>query len=164
MEVELKSRLTSRDLWIRALYMLFFVIAYSVAELVITLIVLFQFVSVLFTGSANTSLLKFGHNLSTYVYQVFRFLTFNTEMHPFPFSDWPDETPEGSRWVDQAAEPLEAAEETQSPGPVSANPPDQDIQRSDDEQSGTEEPGASPVEDTLEDEPEREPDDEPPRR
>ena len=99
MEDEMKERLTSRDLWIRALYMVFFTIAYSVAEIVLSLLVVFQFFAILFTGSANAPLLKLGHNLSTYIYQIVQFETFNTEERPFPFSDWPDDTPAENRWV-----------------------------------------------------------------
>ena len=105
MEDEMKERLTSRDLWIRALYMVFFMIAYSVAEIVLSLLVVFQFFAILFTGSANAPLLKLGHNLSTYIYQIVQFETFNTEQKPFPFSDWPDDTPEENRWVGGAETP-----------------------------------------------------------
>lgn len=98
MDVELKARLTSGDVWMRALYMIFFAIAYSVAELLITLTVIFQFLAILFTGSANTPLLQFGRNLSEYVFQIIQFETFNSETKPFPLSDWPDEEPSGEQW------------------------------------------------------------------
>ncbi|MFP6815301.1 MAG: DUF4389 domain-containing protein [Pseudomonadales bacterium] len=91
MEQETKQRLTRRDIWMRALFMVLFAIAYSVAEAVVVLLVLFQFVTVLLTGHANQKALRLGHNLSTYVYQILQFQTFNTESRPFPFSDWPDE-------------------------------------------------------------------------
>lgn len=106
MDAEMKERLTSRDLWMRALYMLFFVIAYSVAEIVLTLVVIFQFLTVLFTGSANEAALRFGHNLGIYVRQILQFETFNSEDRPFPFADWPDEDPAENRWLEPEA-PLE---------------------------------------------------------
>ena len=40
----------------------------------------------------NQPLLNFGAQLSTFVYQIYHYLTFNTEQRPFPFSDWPSET------------------------------------------------------------------------
>ncbi len=109
MNDEMKARLTSGDVWMRALYMIFFAIAYSVAELLIALTVIFQFLNILFTGNANIPLLRFGRNLSEYVFQIIQFETFNTEERPFPFTDWPDEEPGGEQW--QGAEPAE----TQAP-------------------------------------------------
>jgi hypothetical protein len=48
---------------------------------------------VLFTGDTNERLLTLGQNLSTYVYQITLFLTFNSDEHPYPFGDWPDGPP-----------------------------------------------------------------------
>ena len=99
MNDEVRKRLTRRELWMRALYMLFFLIAYSVAEVVLTLVVVFQFFMVLITGRANEVALALGENLSAYLYQVFRYLTFNSQIQPFPFSDWPDEPREDNPWT-----------------------------------------------------------------
>jgi hypothetical protein len=93
MENELKQNLRSRTTWLRALYMLLFTVFYGVAEIVITAVVLFQLLSVLFTGDTNWRLLTLGQNLSTYVYQIMLFLTFNSDEHPYPFGDWPDGPP-----------------------------------------------------------------------
>ena len=109
MEEAIKQRLTSRDIWIRGLYMVFFGIAYSVAELVILVLVIFQFVAILLTGQANENGLKLGKNLSTYVYQVFQFQTFNNETRPFPFSDWPDEDLQDNVWLGDGGEAAESA-------------------------------------------------------
>lgn len=95
MEEDVKQRLKSREVWVRALYMLFFAIVSVVARAVITLLVIVQFVIVLVTGYANQRLLELGQSLAAYVYQIIRFVTFNTETLPFPFSPWPDETAEG---------------------------------------------------------------------
>jgi len=100
MESAIKQRLGSKDIWIRGLYMIFFAIAYSLAELVILLVVVFQFVAILLTGRANENALRLGNNLSTYVYQIFQFQTFNSETRPFPFADWPDENLQDNVWRD----------------------------------------------------------------
>ena len=81
------------SIWQRLLYMLLFFIIYSVAEIVIYASVIFQFLAVLVTGQSNERLLVFGQSLSTYVYQIMRFLTFNSEQHPFPIGAWPKGTP-----------------------------------------------------------------------
>ena len=93
MEDEIKQNLRNRDTWWRALYMLLFMVIYGVAEFVIGAVVLFQLFSVLFTGDTNERLLALGQNLSTYVYQITLFLTFNSDEHPYPFGDWPDGPP-----------------------------------------------------------------------
>ena len=100
MEEDIKDRLTSGDIWMRALYMVFYGIAYSIAELVIVLLVIFQFLAILFSRKANERLLRLGNNVSAYIYQVFQFQTFNSEVRPFPFSDWPDDEVGENRWVE----------------------------------------------------------------
>jgi hypothetical protein len=99
MEDAIKQRLTNRDLWLRALFMVLFAIAYSIAELVITIVVVLQFFVVLFAGRANENLLALGNNLSTYVYQILQFETFNTETRPYPFQSWPSAEPGENRWT-----------------------------------------------------------------
>ena len=103
MDEQMKSRLTSKDVWVRGLYMIFFLIAWGVSEILLVFSAIFQFLSALFSGSANLPLLQFGQNLSRYHYQIARYVTFNTEERPFPFSDWPDDPPGGERWMDNGA-------------------------------------------------------------
>jgi hypothetical protein len=83
--------------------MVLFFIAYLIAEFIITVLAVFQFLTVLITRNANEPLLKLGNNLSRYVYQIFRFLTFNSEEHPFPFGAWPDDEPGDNHWVSNAS-------------------------------------------------------------
>lgn len=82
-----------RSIWMRALYMLLFVIIYSIAEILVAVVAVFQFLCVLITGSRNWQVLDFGQSLSTYVYEILLFETFNSERLPFPFADWPDGAP-----------------------------------------------------------------------
>jgi hypothetical protein len=89
MDHEVKENVKNRTTWIRLLYMLLLVILYSVAELVISAVVLFQIVLNLFTGESNKRLLLFGNQLSRYVYEILLYLTYNSEDLPFPFSEWP---------------------------------------------------------------------------
>ena len=99
MDEQVKERLTRSAIWVRALYMVFFAIAYGIAELLLWVLVVAQFLIVLFTGSANGRLLQFGNNLSAYIYALLRFLTFNTEIRPFPFADWPNEAVGENSWT-----------------------------------------------------------------
>jgi len=93
MDENIKKNLRQGDTWKRGLYMLLFVIIYSIAEFVIAAVVLFQFLTVLFTGSTNAQVLAFGQSLSTYIYQIMRFMTFNSDVHPYPFGKWPEPAP-----------------------------------------------------------------------
>ena len=93
MDEELKQNLKSHDTWSRILYMVLFVIFYSLAEVVLTAVVVIQLLLVLVTGSKNERLLKLGQSLSTYIYQVLSYLSFNSNHQPYPFGAWPKGEP-----------------------------------------------------------------------
>ena len=114
MEREIKQRLTSKNVWTRALFMVLFAIAYGLVEIVLTLVVVVQFFIVLLTGGANEPLLKFGTNLGRYIYQIIQFQTFNSEDKPFPFSDWPEDEVYENQWLGDL-EGEEAANEDDQP-------------------------------------------------
>jgi len=86
---ELKENVQDSSVWKRLLFMLLFGFLYSVAEVVLVAVVIFQFLSVLFTGDKNDKLLSLGGDISTYIYQVLCYLTYNSEERPYPFADWP---------------------------------------------------------------------------
>jgi len=93
---EIVENIKQKGTWFRGAYMLLFVVLYSIAEIVMLAVVLLQFVFTLFTRRPNNELTRFGMQLSTYMYSVFRFLTFNTDDKPFPFASWPDTDGAGS--------------------------------------------------------------------
>ena len=97
-----KDNLKSQSTWKRGLYMLLYIIFSRIAEIVLGVVVLFQFLLKLFTGETNERLLKLGQGLSTYVYQVFQFLTYNSEYHPYPFGAWPKGEPKPAKLTEQA--------------------------------------------------------------
>ncbi len=88
---ELKRNLKNSSIWKRLLFMILFTILYSAAEMVLVVVVLYQFLSLLITGNKNEKVLSFGAQISTYAYQVLNYLTFNTEGKPFPIGDWPSD-------------------------------------------------------------------------
>lgn len=91
MSQDYKANLTRSSIWMRLIYMIIFAVAFNVAEIVIFIVTIFQFLASLFTGEPNDRLVRFGRNLAKYIHQVIAFLTFATEERPFPFSSWPDE-------------------------------------------------------------------------
>ena len=111
MSDNLKAHLKERKTWLRGLYMLLFAIFYSVAEIVISVVVLFQFLLALFTGRTNERLLKLGQSLGTYVYQILQFLTFNSDYHPYPFGAWAKGAPKESARKSKATTETEVIED-----------------------------------------------------
>ena len=85
-----KKPVTEHRTWLRALYMLLFILIYNLAEIIMLATAIFQWFSLLLTGKTNCQLLAFGRNLSIFIYQIWRYLTFDTEVLPFPFTPWPD--------------------------------------------------------------------------
>lgn len=138
MEDQVRHHLISPNIWTRFLYMVLFAIAYSIAEFVIVCIAIFQFFAALITGRVNEPLLRFGNNLSTYVYQIFRYQTFNSEVRPFPFTDWPDEPQAENDWLKHP----EAGEDSVAPAspPVPAAAPADPVPPSPSTGSGESEP------------------------
>lgn len=93
MSNEITENLKQQSTWMRGLYMLLFALFYSIAEVVLFAVVVFQFLLKLFTGDTNERLLKLGQSIATYIYQVIRFLSFNSDYHPYPFGAWPKGQP-----------------------------------------------------------------------
>lgn len=93
MNDEIKQNIKERKTWLRGLYMILFLIFYSVAKVIVFAVIAFQFVHALFTGKTNERLIKLGQSLSTYIYQILTFLTFNSNQHPYPFGAWPKGAP-----------------------------------------------------------------------
>lgn len=102
MSNDVKHNLKSHSTWKRGLYMVLYIIFSRIAEVVLGVVVLFQFLLKLFTGETNDRLLKLGQGLSTYLYQVFQFLTYNSEYLPYPFGAWPKGEPKPAKISDQS--------------------------------------------------------------
>lgn len=93
MNNEIKDNVTQKSNWMRALYMIMFALFYSIAELVLFASVVVQFFFKLITGDTNPRLLNLGQSISTYIYQIIQFLTFNSEYHVYPLGAWPEGEP-----------------------------------------------------------------------
>lgn len=89
MNDEATDHTTGRSIWARGLFILLFALIYHLAEIVIFFVVVFQFVHVLVTKTRSAQVLELGQGLSTYVYEILQFMTFNSEQLPFPFGRWP---------------------------------------------------------------------------
>ena len=92
MKEEVKKNLKDTNAWLRVLFMILFGCIYSLAIIVMWVLVLFQLTFSLLTGSPNTKIEPFSRQLSKYIYEILLYLSYNTEEKPFPFADWPADT------------------------------------------------------------------------
>ncbi|MCP1726771.1 hypothetical protein J2T60_000736 [Natronospira proteinivora] len=100
---ELKEHVTARQTWLRLVYMVIFLFFAWVASFVFGVVILVLFLWHLFSGKPNPQVKAFGQSMSSWGYQVLRFLSYNSEELPFPFDAWP------SGPVDGAAAPRKKA-------------------------------------------------------
>ena len=97
MSDDIKHNIKKQSTWLRGLYMLLFTIFSRMAEVVLFAVIVFQFILKLLTGETNERLRKLGQSMSTYIYQIFQFLNFNSDDHPYPFGTWPKGEPQAAK-------------------------------------------------------------------
>lgn len=110
MEGRTRENMVDGSIWTRGLHMVLFAVAYNVAEAMLALTAIFQFFSALITGKVNEPLLQFAKNAALYVQEVMEFLTFNSEIRPFPFTPWPSEDHTGHDWLGESDEDIHQVE------------------------------------------------------
>lgn len=89
---DLEKNVRSKNTWLRLLFMIVMAVAWSIAVFITGAVVVVNFFYVLITGKTNSRLTAFGQSLATYLYQIVRFMTFNTETRPFPMDEeWPNQ-------------------------------------------------------------------------
>ncbi len=88
--VPIEENIKSRSTWMRLLFMAMFYVLATLASAVGSVVVVLGFFWVLFTGEKNRQLQQAGQVVAGYIYEIIRYLTFNTDEKPFPFgSDMP---------------------------------------------------------------------------
>ena len=93
MDQTIKENVTRESTWMRLVYMVLFAVIFNIAEFVIVVVVVVQFVFKLFTGNANETLSALGQSVAKYVYEMIAYLTFHTDDMPYPFGPWPTGAP-----------------------------------------------------------------------
>jgi Domain of unknown function (DUF4389) len=81
---------TTRDVWMRGLFMLLFIIAFWVGQTLLNLLAVVQFIWLLAAREPNQFLARFGISLSAWLSEVGRFLSCASDDKPFPWRPWPD--------------------------------------------------------------------------
>lgn len=84
---------TQEALGVRLLHLLLFAVVFWVLCWAVALTAIVQLVLRVFAGASNADLRRFGSALARYAAQVIAYLSFASDRLPFPFSEWPDETP-----------------------------------------------------------------------
>ncbi len=84
-----KSSIADPATWMRGLYMLLFVFAFSVAHALLVVTAIAQFLWLLFGGETNAQIAQFGTSLSKWLADTGRFLSGASEDKPFPWASWP---------------------------------------------------------------------------
>lgn len=80
----------NRQLLLRVIYMVLFGVAFWVVCWVLAVTAVVQLVLRLVGGAPNADLQRFGRALGSYAGQVIAFLTFASDVLPFPFTAWPE--------------------------------------------------------------------------
>ncbi len=92
---DLKRELSVTDKWVRLLFIVLYVVLWQVAEIVLGVTVVVQFLWTLFGGAPNPSLRDFGQRLGVWLHQVVDYLTYVADERPWPCGlDWPPADPE----------------------------------------------------------------------
>ncbi len=84
-----KKSIKSESFWLRSLFMVLFLIIYRIVDILVLLVAVSQWIYTLLTGDSNASLSRFALGLAAYAVQIIHYLSYNTEVKPFPFNDWP---------------------------------------------------------------------------
>jgi hypothetical protein len=90
MDPNLKAELTAREKWVRLIYIIVYAVLFQVAELIVGISVVIQFLWTLVTGQPNANLREFTQRLAEWVRQVVEYVTWAGDARPWPFgNEWP---------------------------------------------------------------------------
>jgi hypothetical protein len=86
---ERTSTISNPATWTRGLLMLLLLLAFGVAQGLLWVAAIVQFLWLLFSGEPNPAIVQFGRALSRWLADTGRFLLCSSDMKPFPWSAWP---------------------------------------------------------------------------
>ncbi len=85
-----KFVIVRKNIGIRFIFFLFFIIVWSILDIVLFILVLFQFIFLFIFTKHSESIKTLSHKLTVYFYRVLRYVTFNENLKPYPFSKFPE--------------------------------------------------------------------------
>ncbi len=92
MDDDLKRSVTTGETWIRLAFILLFAMVVQVVELLLAVIAIVQWLFLLFTRAPSDRLRDFGDDLTVFNYQIWQYMTQNSNERPWPFAPWPYST------------------------------------------------------------------------
>lgn len=108
MSDDIVENLKEPSQWKRIAFMIALAVALYVATIVLTLLSVAQALFSLLTGESNENLRTLGKDLATYVHQIWSFLSYNSELKPFPFSPYPGSEEEDGEELEPEEKPAPA--------------------------------------------------------
>ena len=87
--MDVKQNVRNVDTWMRGLFIVIFGVIFYFLIGIVWLLVIFQFVTKVLTGNLNEQLAKFSNSLTQYALQLLNYVTYQSEVRPFPFSSLP---------------------------------------------------------------------------
>ena len=81
-----------RRKWLRAIYVIIVLIGYGFAEALLWFLALIQFFWVLLKAEPNEHIISFSDKLVKWTSSAILFCLWKTDMPPFPFAPWPDDS------------------------------------------------------------------------
>lgn len=88
---ELPYENSRKQIAIRFLFTILFVIVFEILKTIIQVTVIFQYIYLFITKKHSEPVRNFANKVSTYAYKVLRYLTLNENLKPFPFTEFPKE-------------------------------------------------------------------------
>lgn len=89
MDEQMVNNFKSESRWLRLVFMVVFGVVAYLAAFLVMLIAIVQVVHGFIMSEPNARLLKFSAGVNRYIFQIAGFLTYNSDVKPYPFSDWP---------------------------------------------------------------------------
>ncbi len=80
-----------KQIGIRLLYTILFLVILGIVLVIVKVVVVFQFIYFFSTRKPNESVRQFSNKISIYGYRIFRYITLNESQRPFPFTNFPTE-------------------------------------------------------------------------
>jgi len=89
MEVPINKEREAESGWMRAAYILLFLIMLKFSIIAFVIVVIIHFAFTLFQKEETDGLKKFKAELTEYIFELINFLIGKNEIKPFPISEWP---------------------------------------------------------------------------
>ena len=86
-----QSVVSGKQIGIRLLYTILFLVILGIVLVIVKVVVVFQFIYFFSNRKPNESVRQFSNKISTYGYRIFRYITLTESQRPFPFTNFPPE-------------------------------------------------------------------------